>query len=228
VPYEQAYQIQCDHHQQVLDSRTSPNPELGRILMVEHPPIITITKRPDAASHVIASEARLKDQGVTLHHTDRGGDVTYHGPGQLVCYPIIDLNYAKLRIHDYIRLLESAIIDTLAEYGIIGSLDPDATGVWINPKDNPALHFESDQPAKIAAIGVRVRKWITLHGLSLNLNPDMSHYQLLVPCGLAGRPVTSITQLLEDNTTPTHDQLSNILFTNLTNHLSNSLTYSNP
>ena len=224
MSYEQAYRVQCDHHQQVLDSRTSEAPELGRILMVEHPPIITITKRPEAASHVIASEAFLKEQGVTLHQTDRGGDVTYHGPGQLVCYPIIDLNAAKLRIHDYIRLLESAIIDTLAEYDIKGSIDTDATGVWIDPKDNAALHFETDQPAKIAAIGVRVRKWITLHGLALNLNPNMDHYQLLVPCGLAGRPVTSIAQLLGQANVPALDQLSTTLSQRLTEHLTKSAT----
>jgi lipoate-protein ligase B len=219
MPYEQGYRVQCDHHQQVLDSRSTPTPELGRILMVEHPPIITVTKRPEAASHVIASEWLLKEQGVTLHQTDRGGDVTYHGPGQLVCYPVVDLNAAKLRIHDYIRLLELAIIDTLGEYGIIGSIDPNATGVWIDPKDNPGLHFENDQPAKIAAIGVRVRKWITLHGLALNLDPDMSHYKLIVPCGLTGRPVTSIAQLLGDSQTPTIDQLSGTLFTKLAAHL---------
>lgn len=218
MPYEDANRTQCEHHQLVLDSRSTPNPELGRILMVEHPPIITITKRPEAASHVVASESLLKEQGVTLHQTDRGGDVTYHGPGQLVCYPIVDLNAAKLRIHDYIRLLESAIIDTLAEYGIKGSIDPDATGVWIDPVDNPTLHFENDQPAKIAAIGVRVRKWITLHGLALNLNPNMDHYKLLVPCGLAGRPVTSIAQLLGDAQSPTLEQLSDTLFYKLTEH----------
>jgi len=223
MPYEQAYQIQCDHHTQILESRSSPAPELGRILMVEHPPIITITKRPEAASHVIASETLLKEQGVTLHQTDRGGDVTYHGPGQLVCYPIIDLNAAKLRIHDYIRLLESAIIDTLAEYNIKGSIDPDATGVWIDPKDNASLHFKNDQPAKIAAIGVRVRKWITLHGLALNLNPNMAHYQLLVPCGLTGRPVTSITQLLGESQSPTLEQLSAALHTKLSAQLMSKL-----
>ena len=219
LPYEDAYRTQCEQHQLVLDSRSTLNPELGRILMVEHPPIITITRRPEAASHVVASESLLKEQGVTLHQTDRGGDVTYHGPGQLVCYPIIDLNAAKLRIHDYIRLLESAIIDTLAEYGIKGSSDPDATGVWIDPKDNPTLHFENDQPAKIAAIGVRVRKWITLHGLALNLNPDMAHYQLLVPCGLTGRPVTSIAQLVGEPTSPTLAQLADALYRNISQHL---------
>lgn len=224
MPYEDAYRTQCEHHTQILASRDSGEPELGRILMVEHPPIITITKRPEAESHVVASEALLKEQGVTLHQTDRGGDVTYHGPGQLVCYPIIDLNAAKLRIHDYIRLLESAIIDTLDVYGIKGSIDPDATGVWIEPKDNPTLHFENDQPAKIAAIGVRVRKWITLHGLALNLNPDMDHYKLLVPCGLAGRPVTSIAQLLGQSNAPTFEQLTTMLCTKLTVHITTSAT----
>ncbi len=228
MPYEDAYRTQCEHHTEILASRDSGDPELGRILMVEHPPIITITKRPEAASHVVASEALLKEQGVTLHQTDRGGDVTYHGPGQLVCYPIIDLNAAKLRIHDYIRLLESAIIDTLNEYGIKGSIDPGATGVWIDPKDNPTLHFETDQPAKIAAIGVRVRKWITLHGLALNLNPDMTHYQLLVPCGLTGRPVTSITQLIGESQSPSQTQISTVLYRKLSEHLSQRIETETP
>lgn len=183
--------------------------------MVEHPPIITVTRRPEAASHVIGSEAQLDAQGVSLHETDRGGDVTYHGPGQLVCYPIIDLNAAKLRIHDYIRLLENAVIDTLGEYGIRGSTDTDATGVWVDPAKNPGLLFESDQAAKVCAIGVRVRKWITLHGLALNLNPDMSHYRLIVPCGLAGRPVTSIARLLGESNAPTLEELADALYTQL-------------
>jgi len=220
MPYEQAYQIQCEHHQRVLESRSSDAPELGRILMVEHPPIITITRRPEAASHVIASEAQLNSHGVTLHETDRGGDVTYHGPGQLVSYPIIDLNRAKLRIHDYIRLLENAVINTLGEYGIRGSTDPEATGVWVDPMENPDLRFETDQAAKVCAIGVRVRKWITLHGLALNLDPDMSHYRLIVPCGLAGRPVTSIVELLSESNAPTFAELSDALYAQLSMLLS--------
>jgi lipoate-protein ligase B len=195
-PYEQAYQVQCEHHQAVLESRDSDQPELGRLLMVEHPAVITVTRRPEAASHVIASESLLAQQGVELHQTDRGGDVTYHGPGQLVCYPIVDLNAVKIRIHEYIRLLESAVIETLANYDIVGSTDPEATGVWIDPKENPQHRFESDQPAKVCAIGVRVRKWITLHGLAINLSTNMDHYKLIVPCGLSGRPVISIEQIL--------------------------------
>ena len=217
--YDQAYEQQQLHHTQILNARKTDDAQLGRVLMIEHPPIITVTRRPDAPGHVIASESQLAAAGVQLHQTDRGGDVTYHGPGQLVAYPIIDLNAAKMRIHDYIRALEHAVIDTLATYNIVGSTDPTATGVWVDPADNPTLHFESDQPAKVCAIGVRVRKWITLHGLALNLNPDMSHYTLLVPCGLAGRPVTSITQLLGQDRSPTLEALSTQLFDHLADHL---------
>ncbi len=219
LPYEPAYEIQQHHHTQILDARKTSAAELGRVLMIEHPPIITVTRRPNAPGHVLATESQLKEAGVQLHQTDRGGDVTYHGPGQLVCYPIIDLNAAKLRIHDYIRTLEQSVIDTLATYNIVAHTDPTATGVWVAPTDNPTLHFESDQPAKICAIGVRVRKWITLHGLALNLNPNMDHYTLLVPCGLTNRPVTSITQLLTQPNSPTLESLANELFKNLSQNL---------
>ena len=221
LPYEPAYELQQHHHTQILNARNTPESVLGRVLMIEHPPIITVTRRPDAPGHVLATESQLADAGVQLHQTDRGGDVTYHGPGQLVAYPIIDLNAAKLRIHDYIRTLELAVLDTLPTYNIVAHIDPAATGVWVAPADNPTLNFLPDsagnyQPAKICAIGVRVRKWITLHGLALNLNPNMDHYTLLVPCGLEGRPVTSITQLLAEETSPTLEQLADELFKNLT------------
>lgn len=211
LSYEDAYTLQQHLHQQILDARDSDSPELGRVLMIEHDPVITVTRRPDAPAHILASESLLASQGVALHQTDRGGDVTYHGPGQLVAYPIVDLNAAKLRIHEYIRLLESAIIATLAHYDIAAHADPQATGVWVNPQH----HFQSDQPAKIAAIGVRVRRWITLHGLAINLNPNMDHFNLIVPCGLAGRPVVSIAQILGQDNTPTLSQLADTLFTQL-------------
>jgi lipoyl(octanoyl) transferase len=222
--YDQAYQLQQRCHTQILNARKTDDAQLGRVLMIEHPPIITVTRRPDAPAHVIASESQLAAAGVQLHETDRGGDVTYHGPGQLVAYPIVDLNAAKLRIHDYIRTLERSVIDTLAIYNIVGSTDPDATGVWVARADNPTLHFASDQPAKVCAIGVRVRKWITLHGLALNLNPNMNHYNLLIPCGLTGRPVTSIAQLLGEENSPTLEQLADELFNNISLHLSQTIS----
>jgi lipoyl(octanoyl) transferase len=222
--YDQAYQLQQRCHTQILNARKTDDAQLGRVLMIEHPPIITVTRRPDAPAHVIATESQLAAAGVQLHETDRGGDVTYHGPGQLVCYPIIDLNATKMRIHDYIRTLERSVIDTLANYNIVGSTDPNATGVWVAPADNPILNFASDQPAKVCAIGVRVRKWITLHGLALNLNPNMDHYQLLIPCGLAGRPVVSMAHLLGEENTPTLEQLADELFNNISLHLSQTIS----
>lgn len=215
ISYSDAYQLQQHHHQQILDARDTDNAQLGRVLMIEHDPVITVTRRPDAQSHILASESLLNAQGVALHQTDRGGDVTYHGPGQLVAYPIVDLHAAKLRIHEYIRTLESAIIDTLAHYDITAHADPTATGVWVQPQHS----FQSEQPAKIAAIGVRVRRWITLHGLAINLDPNMDHFNLIVPCGLAGRPVVSIAQILGQEHTPTMDELVQTLFHNLQSHL---------
>lgn len=207
IGYADGYALQNEHHERVLASRDSDTPELGRVLMIEHDPVITVTRRPDAPGHVLASEELLASQGVEVHQTDRGGDVTYHGPGQLVCYPIIDLNAAGLRIHEYIRTLESAVIATLGEYGISAHTDPDATGVWVDPQHR----FESDQPAKICAIGVRVRRWITLHGLAINLNPNMDHFNLIVPCGLAGRPVVSIAEVLGADDAPTMEALADVL-----------------
>jgi lipoyl(octanoyl) transferase len=125
--------------------------------------------------------------GIGVVETDRGGDVTYHGPGQLVVYPIVDLNLLNLGLHDYMRLLEEAVIRYCATHGISGAREKGATGVWVES----ALHGES---AKIAAMGVRVRRWVTMHGLSLNINPDLGHFSCIIPCGLVGRPVTSMHQ----------------------------------
>lgn len=213
--YDEAYAAQQHHHQQVLDARATPEPDLGRVMMIEHPPVITLTRRPDAPSHVLATEPLLAVQGVALRQTDRGGDVTYHGPRQLVAYPIVDLSAAKLRIHAYIRALEAAVIDTLAHYDITAHADKDATGVWVQPQHN----LKGDQPAKVCAIGVRVRRWVTLHGLAINLDPDMEHFKLIVPCGLAGRPVTSIAQILGPDSIPTMAELAQTLFTHLQAHL---------
>lgn len=194
--YADALAIQHARQDRLIAARGDPSGAVGVIYLVEHPPIITVTRRPDAAAHVLASADRLAALGVQRHETDRGGDVTYHGPGQIVAYPILDLqrlenpaNGRPLGLHGYMRLLEQAAIDTLAEYNIIGERDPRATGVWVTPRaDAP--------PAKIAAMGVRVRKWVTTHGLALNVAPDLSHFGLIVPCGLAGRPVTSMRAIL--------------------------------
>ena len=192
MAYEDALAIQKRRQDELIKARGIPGGPPGTIYLVEHPPTITVTHRPGAAAHVLADEHRLRALGVRVCPTDRGGDVTYHGPGQVVAYPILDLERLAhagkpLGLHGYMRLLEQAVIDTLAHWGVQGQRDPSATGVWVGT--GPAQ-------AKIAAMGVRVRKWVTTHGLALNVDCDLSHFGLIVPCGLA-RPVTSLREILD-------------------------------
>jgi len=206
--YQAGFDLQRGHLDEVLGARQSAGepgvgcPTSGRIILTEHDPVITVTRRPDAPGHVLLPEEQLRAMGVALAETDRGGDVTYHGPGQLVCYPIVDLNRVGLRIHEYMRTLEDAVIRTLGRFDIEGQRDPDATGVWVVNRDGV--------PAKICAMGVRVRRWISMHGLAINVDPDMDHFGLIVPCGLAGRPVTSMKEIAGDRC-PSLDAVAGVL-----------------
>lgn len=190
--YSAAYTEQVRHVDEVLASRAAGRPEVGRLLVVEHDPVITVTKRAGAAGHVLASAESLAREGVELVETDRGGDVTYHGPGQLVVYPIVDLSHLNLGLHAYMRLLEEGVIRACARFGLVAGRDPTATGVWVGAAggDDSAAH------AKVCAMGVRVRKWVSMHGLALNVSPRMEHFGLIVPCGLVGRGVTSLEREL--------------------------------
>jgi len=163
------------------------------ILLVEHEPVVTIGRHPGAAEHLTAAPELLERMGVEVCQTNRGGDITYHGPGQIVAYPIIRLQDRKLNLRRYVKLLEQAIIDTLAAFGIEAERDPEAIGVWVS---GPAGLDGTRQAAKIAAIGVRAQRWVTMHGLALNVDPNLEHFKLIVPCGLTGRPVTSMRQQL--------------------------------
>ena len=190
LPYQKALELQRARHQALVDAREKGGGPMT-ILLVEHdPPVITVTARPGVAEHLLVDETRLKAMGIELASTDRGGDITYHGPGQLVVYPILDLNALHLRIHPYLRLLEEAVIRTLADFGLHGERDHCATGVWL-PGESPEAPTR-----KICAMGVRLSRWCSMHGLALNVDPDLSHFGLIVPCGLAGRPVTSFQQEL--------------------------------
>jgi len=154
------------------------------VFLLEHaPPVVTVTRRVGAADHVLASDALLARHGIERVETDRGGDVTYHGPGQLVAYPILDLQRLGLKVHPYVRWLEQCVIDALAVDGIVGVRDPSATGVWVGEGG------AADR--KIAAIGVRLSRFVSMHGFALNVAPDLAHFELIVPCGLQ-RPVTSL------------------------------------
>ena len=165
-----------------------------------------MTKRPEAKEHLIATEDQLLKAGVTTCDTDRGGDITYHGVGQLVGYPICDLNALSLRIHSYMRFLESVLIDVLGEFGIQAHRDKCATGVWVGD-------------AKICALGVRVSRWVSMHGFALNVDPNMQHFDLIVPCGLAGRKVTSMRILLGD-TCPSMVEVKETISTIFSNSIS--------
>ncbi len=182
MEYRSAWDAQLAWHEKVSDGRCAS----GVLLLVEHPPVITIGRHPGAAAHLLADAELLAQRGVAVESTDRGGDITFHGPGQLVMYPIIPLNKYHLRIHEYMRLLEAAVIQTLAGFGLQGSRDAGATGVWLASGRGGA-----NGPAKVCAIGVKLRRWISLHGLALNVTTDLSYFDLINPCGL-GRPVTSM------------------------------------
>jgi lipoate-protein ligase B len=186
MEYGAAYRAQCEHLEEVLVARQAGRPEVGRILTVEHDPVITVSSRAAASGHLLAGPEMLRRAGVAVQTTDRGGDITYHGPGQLVVYPILDLNLLNLGLHDYMRLLEEAVIDACGSFGLRARREPGATGVWVG-----------EPGSKICAMGVRVRRWICMHGLALNVAPDMSHFGLIVPCGLVGRGVTSLRQQLD-------------------------------
>lgn len=151
-----------------------------QLLIVEHPHVITMG-RNGHMENMLAGEEVLARAGVAFYHTDRGGDVTYHGPGQIVGYPILDLREWKRDVVAYVRGLEQVIIDTLAEFGIDGGRVAGATGVWVGS-------------AKVCAIGVHISRWITSHGFALNVDTDLKYFQYIVPCGLT-KPVTSLRQL---------------------------------
>ncbi|RCK77711.1 MAG: Octanoate-[acyl-carrier-protein]-protein-N-octanoyltransferase [Ignavibacteriae bacterium] len=152
------------------------------ILLNEHEHVYTIGKT-GSENHLLANNQELRSRGIEVFFIDRGGDITYHGPGQLVGYPIIDLNRYYLDIHRYLRDLEQIIILTLKDFNIIAKHDPNFTGVWINNN-------------KIAAIGVKVYRWITMHGFALNVNTDLSYFDRIIPCGIFHKGVTSMQSLL--------------------------------
>ena len=150
------------------------------LLLLEHPHVITLG-RNGHMENLLASDEILSRAGIAFYPTDRGGDVTYHGPGQLVGYPILDLREWQRDVGAYVRAVEQTIIDTLADYGIAASRIPKLTGVWVEDR-------------KIAAIGVHLSRWVTSHGFALNVSTDLTYFQYIVPCGLT-RPVTSMAAL---------------------------------
>ncbi len=210
ISYADGLAIQRGTHAEVLARRDRAEDAPMPIYLLEHdPPVITVSRRPGVADHLVATPELLAQHGVTVAETDRGGDITYHGPGQLVAYPILDLNRLGFRVHGYMRWLEQVVIDAIAGYGVVGHRDACATGVWVGGEGGAADggatceagHASARGGRKICAMGVRISRWVSMHGLALNVTTDMRHFGLIVPCGLVGRPVTSLA--LECSSPPT-------------------------
>ena len=155
-----------------------------QLLLVEHPHVLTLGVRGDGGrSHILAAPDLLAARGVEVHETGRGGDITYHGPGQIVGYPILDLKPDRTDVHRYVRDLEEVLIRAAGEYGIQAGRVEGLTGVWVGRE-------------KLAAIGVRIARWVTSHGFAFNVTTDLDYFDLIVPCGIADRGVTSLERLL--------------------------------
>ncbi|MBL7472875.1 lipoyl(octanoyl) transferase LipB [Robertkochia sediminum] len=159
------------------------DPTPNHFLFVEHPHVYTLGKSGDL-SNLLLNEAQLAEKGATFYKINRGGDITYHGPGQIVGYPILDLENFFTDIHKYLRLLEETIIRTMAEYGIKGERSDGETGVW--------LDVGTPFARKICAMGVRASRWITMHGFAMNVNADLGYFDNIIPCGIRDKTVTSL------------------------------------
>ncbi len=171
------YREAWDRQLELVDQRRSSGAP-DTLILTEHEPVFTIGARPGADQHLVWTEQMLRQQGVDVVKTNRGGDITYHGPGQIVGYPIIDLS-GKRDLHAYLRKLEEVLIRTVAHFGVKANRREGKTGIWVETR-------------KIAAIGVAVKSWVTYHGFALNVSPDLSHYDGIVPCGITDGTVSSL------------------------------------
>ncbi len=177
IDYARAYDLQLN-----LVKRRARGEIPDQLLLLEHPHVFTLGRR-GRTENVLSTDEQIVAAGASLFHSDRGGDVTYHGPGQLVAYPILYLPENDRDVPRYVRRLEETIIRLLADYGIQAGREPEFPGVWVGQE-------------KICAIGVKISEWVTLHGLALNVTTDMSFFRHIVPCGIVGKGVTSMERLL--------------------------------
>ena len=189
INYKEAWDFQSELLQEIVDIKINnrrnnlQKATKNHFLFVEHPHVYTLGKSGDL-SNLLLSEKQLKEKGATFYKINRGGDITYHGPGQIVGYPILDLENFFTDIHKYLRFLEETIILTIAEYGIKGSRSPGETGVW--------LDVGTPFARKICAMGIRSSRWVTMHGFALNANVNLGYFDNIIPCGIRGKAVTSM------------------------------------
>jgi lipoyl(octanoyl) transferase len=203
MEYRAAWAVQEKVHAEVLAGGAE------RILVVEHPPVITLGRRGLVAENLVTSVEELARLGIEVIETDRGGDITFHGPGQIVVYPIIRLADHKLSVGCYVHGLESAVIAALREFGIAAKTDSGAVGVWVE---------DDGKPAKICAVGVRIRRGVSLHGIALNVTTDLDYFKHIVPCGLKERGVTNLSRIL-DFKSEQWDDVKRILIGRLSGYL---------
>lgn len=184
------------------------------LFLVEHPHVITLGRQTDLSLRNLRyTREELALNGIDVVETDRGGNVTYHGPGQLVAYPILRLSDHRFTVGGYVRALQEAVVDCLGRCMLKATVDPTAVGVWVEDR--------SAQLAKICAIGVRVRRGVTLHGIALNVETDLKYFDLIVPCGLEGRPVTSLRKILGMRA-PQMEHVKWLLSNSIVNRLTNA------
>ena len=190
VDYEEALNFQLKLFNEIIDTKISNRKNRtntktkNHLVFVEHNSVYTLGKS-GKISNLLLDENDLKKNDIKFYNTNRGGDITYHGPGQIVCYPILDLDNFFTDVHKYLRFLEEIIILTLRDYGIKGERSENETGVW--------LDVNTRNPRKICALGVKASRWVTMHGLALNVNNDLSYFNDIVPCGIKDKSVTSIS-----------------------------------
>lgn len=197
IDYKEAWDYQEKLFREVINKKLA-NRELppeqqeftgNYLIFCEHPHVFTLGKS-GSESNLLINEEQLKKRNIAYYHINRGGDITYHGPGQIVVYPIFNLDYFFTDIHKYMRSLEEAVILTLAEYGIKGERLKGSTGVWLD-----AGH--PGKARKICAMGVRTSHWVTMHGIAFNVNPDLNYFSLIIPCGITDKAVTSMAKELK-------------------------------
>lgn len=187
ISYADAWQKQTEIFDKTINAKINSTPYINRVIFCEHPHVYTLG-RSGKSDNMLLEEKQLSHIGAELYHIDRGGDITYHGPGQLVCYPILNLEDFNLGLKEYINLLEEAVIHVCASYGINAGRMEKATGVW--------LDTDTSLSRKICAIGVRSSRYVTMHGLALNVNTDLQYFNYINPCGFVDKGVTSIKKEL--------------------------------
>ena len=197
MPYKECWEYQQSLFNDLLAKQGDGSDFAGTIIFVEHPAVYTLGKS-GKMSNMLISEEYLKSLGAEFYHIDRGGDITFHGEGQVVCYPILDLEKLGIGLRRYIEILEQSIIETVAEYGIEGRRLEGATGVWLcDEAEQPGGEKVQRNWRKICAIGVKASRFVTMHGLALNASTDLKWFTMINPCGFVDKGVTSISKELE-------------------------------